>query len=113
MLALLHDLNTYTHSPGPNGLPGGYPVVLSAKGAEVVLPDDITLEEAIRMNEEAGRLDGIERIEDDGTVVFADYTAEIMKETLGFNCPSFKPEESYDRALEMIRRYRELSNKYI
>ena len=113
LLGLMQDLGTYTHSPGPNGLPGGYPVVLSAKGAEVVLPDDITLEEAIRMNEESGRLDGIERIENGGTVVFADYTNEIMKETLGFDCPKFKPEESYERALEMIRRYRELASKYI
>ena len=113
MLALLHDLNTYTHSPGPNGLPGGYPVVLNADGAEVVLPDDITLQEAIRMNEEAGRLDGVERIEDDGTVVFADYATEIMKETLEFDCPKFKPEESYERALEMIQRFRELMDKYV
>jgi hypothetical protein len=113
MQALLFDLNTYTHSPGPNGLPGGYPVVLNANGAEVVLPDDITLDEAIRMNEGAARLDGIEGVEDDGTVVFTDYAVEIMKETLGFDCPSFQPEESYDRALEMIQRYRELSKKYI
>ena len=69
MLALLHDLNTYTHSPGPNGLPGGYPVVLNANGAEVTLPDDISLPEAIRMNEEAGRLDGVERIEDEEKII--------------------------------------------
>ena len=58
-------------------------MVLSAKGAEVILPDDITLEEAIRMNEESGRLDGIERIENGGTVVFADYTNEIMMVYIG------------------------------
>ena len=111
MLALLHDTGLHTHSPGPNGLPGGYPVVLSARGAEVVLPDEITLEQAVRMNEESGRLDGVERIEDDGTVVFAEYTRKIMKETLGFDCPSFTPEESFDRALEMMRLYRELAKR--
>jgi len=113
LMALLFDTGIYTHSPGPNGLPGGYPVRLSGKGAEVILPDELTLEEAIHRNEEAGRLDGIERIKEDGTVIFADYTVEIMREVMGFDCPTFKAEESYDRALEMIRKYKELAQKYI
>ena len=33
--------------PGPNGLPGGYPCRLGAKGAEVVLPDGLSLKEAM------------------------------------------------------------------
>ena len=113
LMALLFDKGLYTHSPGPNGLPGGYPVRLSAKGAEVILPEELTLQEAIRLNEEAARLDGIESMEDDGTVVFTDYATKIMKETIRFDCPKLKPEESYDRALEMISKYREFAKKYI
>ena len=113
LMALLFDTGMYCHSPGPNGLPGGYPVRLSAKGAEVILPDELTLEEAVKMNEESGRLDGIERIEEDGTVVFTDYAVEIMREILKFDCPTFKPEDSYDLALEMMRKYKELAEKYI
>ena len=45
--AMLFNENLRTHSPGPNGLPGGYPVLLNKDGADVVLPDDISLEEAI------------------------------------------------------------------
>jgi hypothetical protein len=113
MLGLMLDQGLYTHSPGPNGLPGGYPVILSAKGAEVVLPDDITLEQAIAMNEKSAYLDGIERIEEDGTVVFADYTYDIMREMIGFDCVKFSPDESFDRAVEMIRKYREFASKHI
>ena len=56
------------------------------------------------------------RIEDDGTVVFADYSTQIMKETLGFDCPSFQPEESYDRALALapnsaVITYMEMSTR--
>ena len=113
LMALLYDTGVLTHSPGPNGLPGGYPVRLSAKGAEVVLPEEITLEEAIRINEEAQRYDGVEKIEEDGTVVFTDYAVRIMKEMLGFDCPQFKPDESEVRAREQISRYLEVEKKYV
>jgi hypothetical protein len=79
--AMLFDENLRTHSPGPIGLPGGYPVLLNKDGAEVVLPNEITLDEAIHLNQESGKLDSIEEIKEDGTVVFTDYAFEIMKET--------------------------------
>ncbi|HHC25212.1 MAG TPA: hypothetical protein ENK58_07365 [Desulfobacterales bacterium] len=113
MYALVFDQNLRTHSPGPNGLPGGYPVRLSAKGAEVVLPPELSLEEAIRINEEAGALDGIQEIRDDGTVVFTDYTCEIMKEMLGFDCKSFTPDESEARARELMACYKVITDKYL
>lgn len=110
--ALVFDAGLRTHSPGPNGLPGGYPVRLSGKGAEVVLPDEISLEEAIQMNEMSGKLDSIEEIKEDGTVVFTDYAYDIMKETLGFDCLSFHPSEAKDKAFEQMARYKELTQKY-
>ncbi len=111
LMALLYDTGLLTHAPGPCGLPGGYPVRLSAKGAEVVLPEELTLEEAIRINEEAQRYDGVERIEEDGTVVFTDYSVRIMKEMLGFDHPQFKPDESEVRAREQLSLYLELEKK--
>jgi hypothetical protein len=47
------------HSPGPLGLPGGYPVIARAGGIEVDLPAEITLEEAKALNLKAGLADGI------------------------------------------------------
>lgn len=113
LYALIFDLNTRTHSPGPKGLPGGYPVRLNAKGAEVVLPPELSLEEAIRINERAGVLDGVAEIKEDGTVVFADYTYEIMKEMLGFDCKSFTPAESESRARELMACYKKITDKYL
>ena len=113
LMALLFDMGIITHSPGPNGLPGGYPVRLSAKGAEVVLPEELPLEEAVRINEDAQRFDGVERIEEDGTVVFADYVMPIMKEVLGFDCHQFTPAEIDERAREMVSLYRKLEEKYL
>ena len=111
--AMLFNENLRTHSPGPNGLPGGYPVLLNKDGADVVLPDDISLEEAIRMNEESGKLDSIEDIKDDGTVIFTDRAFEIMKETLGFECRSFQAWEAKELAFEQMACYKRLAEKYI
>jgi hypothetical protein len=111
--AMLFNENLRTHSPGPNGLPGGYPVLLNKDGADVVLPDDISLEEAIRMNEESGKLDSIEDIKDDGTVIFTDRAFEIMKEMLGFECRSFQAWEAKELAFEQMACYKRLAEKYI
>lgn len=111
MYALLSPTPIFTHSPTPQGLPGGYPIHLSQEGAEVVLPEGITLEEAIKINEDSAKLDGIERIDDNGTVVFADYAHEILKDMIGFDRKSFKPEESHEVALEMMGLYKEYFSK--
>ena len=111
MYALMSATPIFTHSPTPKGLPGGYPIHLSQEGAEVVLPEGITLEEAIKINEDSAKLDGIERIEEDGTVIFADYAHEILKDMIGFDRKSFKPEESHEVALEMMDLYKEYFNK--
>lgn len=111
--AMLNDTGLRTHSPGPNGLPGGYPVLLNKEGAKVILPLEITLEEAVKMNEESGKLDGIEKIKDDGTVVFADYTYEIMRDVLGFDHKSFKPSDSKEYAFEQMSCFKKLADKYL
>lgn len=108
ILALLSDEPVATHSPGPNGLPGGYPVVLDRRGAAVDLPAGVELEAAVAMNLEAQTFDGVERIDDDGRVHFMPYAVEIMREVLGLDRASFTPAESEDLAREQMRRFREL-----
>jgi Saccharopine dehydrogenase. len=44
VMAILRDTGELTHAPGPAGLPGGYDIRLSAKGAEVLPPAGMTLE---------------------------------------------------------------------
>ncbi|MFQ5526471.1 MAG: NAD-dependent epimerase/dehydratase family protein [Thermoanaerobaculia bacterium] len=110
--ALLSKVPVRTHSPGPNGLPGGYPVILSTQGAKVDLPSDLSLHEAVAMNLEAQTFDGIERVDDDARVHFTPYAIEIMTELLGFECASFTPDECEDRAFEQIRLFRELLERH-
>ena len=56
------------HVPGPNGLPGGYPCVAGGGDREVALPPGLTLADALAVNRDGQRADGIARIDDDGTV---------------------------------------------
>ena len=111
-MAILFDTGEIVHAPGPEGLPGGYPVRLSAEGAEVVLPDGITKEEAIKINEEAQKYDGIEKINEDGTVVCTDHAAQIMKEVFDYDCKELKLDECEGKAKELISACNKLSDKY-
>ncbi len=108
-LALLWDTGLLTHSPGPQGLPGGYPVRLSSDGAEVVLPEGVTMEQAIAINEAGQRADGIERIEEDGTVVYTEKAMRIMKEVLDYDLEPLKFDECDERAAELIGRFKAMS----
>jgi hypothetical protein len=96
---------------GPNGLPGAYPCRLGEDGAKVVLPG-ISLEEAIRINEAGARIDGIEKVKDDGTVVFCDQNVEYMREVVGYDCKELRPSESEERARELNEGLKRLYEKY-
>lgn len=111
-LAILNNTGEITHSPGPHGLPGGYPVRLSSKGAEVVLPEGIGMEEAIRINEGGQKYDGIEKIEDDGTVICTEEAVKLMKELFGYDCRRIGVGEMEEKAKELSSLYREYVKKF-
>jgi hypothetical protein len=94
-------------------MPGGYPVRATAEGVQVFLPDGITMQEAVRINEEGGKADGIERISDDGTVYFTAEVVRSMKDTIGFDVKPMRPNDVDERAREIGAAYRRtLSEKY-
>jgi malate/lactate dehydrogenase len=96
---------------GPNGLPGAYPCKLSEKGAEVVLPG-ISLEDAIKINEDGALIDGIDHVEADGTVVFVKENVEYMREVVGYYCEMLKPSEQESRQKELEAGLKRLYEKY-
>ena len=112
VLAIYNDTQeVHTCVTGVEGLSGGYPTRLSRKGAEIVLPG-ISREEAIRINEEGGKIDGIEKNKDNGTVVFCEKNVEYMREVVGYECTELKPKESEERARELNTLLRKLYDKY-
>lgn len=110
--ALLGSESLSTHSPGPNGLPGGYPVILGREGAIVDLPADIGLDQAVALNNEAQTYDGVRQIDADARVHFMPYAIEVMSELLGFDHESFTPDECAALAEEQISRFQRLERRY-
>jgi hypothetical protein len=111
-LAMADDTGEITHAPGPAGLPGGYPVRVDRNGGSVILPKDLMLEEAVRINEDGQRYDGIERIEDDGTVHYTESSVAIMEEMLGYDCKLMKLEDAETQSEELGRKFKEFAGKY-
>ena len=100
------------HEPAPNGLPGGYPVIVSDGNVQPAPIDGLTLAEAIDINQRSHRFDGIERIEEDGTVVFCAQAADVLRAELGYDCTRLAPDDSEGRAKELIARFRGYAERY-
>lgn len=110
ILAIVNDTGEITHAPGPNGLPGGWPVRLSGKGAEVILPEGLNMKQAMEIVESAQKFDGIELIKEDGTIVLTEKSYRAMKEVFGYDCPKFSVEESEERAKEIASLFKKYKN---
>jgi hypothetical protein len=108
-LSVLEPLVTsaaaFVHAPGPEGLPGGYPLRMTANGlVHLDLPTGLSREEAISINAAGQREDGIRRISD-GWVEFEDEQMEVMRTELGYQCTRMHWTEADDYAHELAKRY--------
>ncbi|MDP9463495.1 MAG: hypothetical protein M3P52_02630 [Actinomycetota bacterium] len=73
LLALLPEAEPLRWStPAPFGLAGGYPVRIANGHIDLDLPPGVELEDCIAHCRRAGRGDGVERIDDEGTIHFTD-----------------------------------------
>lgn len=109
VLAILGGDETRTHVSAPIGLPGGYPVKIAAGRVELDLPDGIDRGTAIDLNNRAARWDGIERIEEDGTVVYTDRAAEAMAE-LGLTNRTIRFDDLPNEAAQRSELYERLTH---
>ncbi|MBW2146319.1 MAG: hypothetical protein JRG73_07365 [Deltaproteobacteria bacterium] len=112
IMAIYNDTGEITHSPGPQGLEGGYPVRLSRKGAEVALPKGVTLQEAREINLKAQQFEGIKEIRDNGDIVFMDEAYITFKEMLNVDCKVVTVEHSYEQAMELRKKFHEFAGKH-
>lgn len=90
ILALYDTTPILLHVPGPNGLPGGYPVLIANKKVSLSLPMGISEEQAILWNKCCAKYDGVV-INNDGLAHFSHKASEILlkygfKYAHRFNC---------------------------
>jgi len=110
--AFLSIEDALLHAPAPGGLPGGYPVVV---GNGLVRPrplPDLSLGEAIQINERSHPFDGIHTIEEDGTTIFEPVTVRVLREELGYDCERLPPHEAPERSRELTARFREYAQSW-
>ena len=112
IMAILNDTNEFTHAPGPNGMIGGYPIRIGAKGVEVVLPEGLTMEEATRINVRGMNGEGVEEIKKDGSLVLTDAAYKLGKELLGVSWKEIKIADIEDYVEEGLKAYQKFADKY-
>ncbi len=112
IMGILYDTKELGHAPGPNGLPGGYPIRMSGHGVEVFLPADLTLDKAIEINNRAQVFEGVESIERDGTVILTDKSAAVFKKLLDFDCKVYTVKESESKAQELDEKFKKWAAKF-
>ncbi|MFC2082596.1 hypothetical protein ACFLSG_00955 [Candidatus Bipolaricaulota bacterium] len=111
-VGILGGSEQLAYSPGPCGLPGGYPIRLLDGKVDVALPDELSLDQAIKINQESGQGDGVELIRDDGTLVLTESAHSVMREELSFNIREFVPERCVEDARELLDRFKILVGKH-
>ena len=89
--ALLDSTPVQTHVPAPRGLPGGYPVTLSARGVSLDLAPGWTEAQAEAVNRESLPFDGIEEVDADGRITFTVQTARALSSLLGRSVETLDP----------------------
>ena len=112
IMAIYNDTKEMTHAPGPQGLEGGYPVRLSRKGAEVILPKGMTIEQARKINLEAQKYDGVEEIKQNGDIVLTDEAYTTFKKLLNMDCKAVTINDSYEQAMELRKKFNEFARKH-
>src|SRR5579884_2322238 len=105
MESLVGNEGKITHAPGPNGLPGGYPVSVCEDSIEALLPEELTIQEAIHLNEVGMKFDGIDHIDEQGTVYFTGKEMAILKDMFGYECKSMPLIECEYWAEELMAKY--------
>jgi len=99
------------HAPGPNGLPGGYPVRIGMGQVLLALPSGVSRAEAIAINQRCQAQDGIHSIQADATVVFEAEQMSIMDKLLGFQMPSMALREVHQWSAELAHKYKAFADK--
>lgn len=82
--ALLSPASRVIHVPGPNGLPGGYPVAAANGEVTLNLPDGISAEDAIDFNGQCAANEGTTVIDNNGFIAFG----EKARAALAAHAPS-------------------------
>jgi hypothetical protein len=102
VLALANGDNWVGHTPGPHGLPGGYPVRLQDRQLALDLPAGVTVENAVAWNAAFERNSGL-LIDAEGNVQYTGRLQESLREHSPTLAGGFQVKDLESVYLEMLR----------
>jgi hypothetical protein len=108
ILALLSEKETICHASGVTGLPGGCPVSISSSKVELRPPKGLTRGDLFKMNSEAMKIEGVETIEKDGTVILTEAEQKWVREALRLHWENIPFSRLKEMAQELIGAYENL-----
>jgi hypothetical protein len=108
ILAIINDTREVRHGAGVDGMVGGTPVHLSLEGAKTILPDRMTREEAFKLNSVGMNIMGIEKVRNDGTIVFTDKSLKELETALSLSWKEVKLRETVELADIYVNAYRKM-----
>lgn len=112
IMAVLNDTNEFAHCCGVNGLIGGYPVRINANGATIILPEEFTMEQAVKINTDGMKYEGVEEIKGDGTLVVTDEAYKISERLLGIECREIKVSDSKYWADQILDAFKKITAQH-
>ena len=71
------------------------------------------MDEAARVNLEGMRMSGVEAIGPDGTVTFTEREQFWIREGLGLNWKTMRPEDGRDMSIELTKAYERMREKEV
>lgn len=112
IMGIYNDSHEIAHAQGVEEVPGACPVVLTATGASLCLPEGLSRADAVAMMEQAQRFDGIEGIGEDGTALITNEARETVARAIGYCWSSLNPEHAMECAQEMNVRFNEFLKRH-
>lgn len=101
--ALTDEDHSYVgHVPGPHGLPGGYPVVITGRSIALRLPPGMSERQAIAWNASRAPLDGI-TVDPHGKAEFTPSAAQALHQHWPDAPIAFGPQDLADLAARQLR----------
>jgi hypothetical protein len=101
-LACTNEQPLFAHAPGPNGLAGGYPILIKRHDVRIELPPAIDLETATVINTTGLVKEGIKDVGNDGTVFLTEAVADCLREVFDLNWSSYRLEDAQENARALM-----------
>lgn len=109
LASLLNGHRRRHHAPGPQGLAGGYPILITEDGKiEVDLPEEVSLSDALAINASAQKFDGVGDVRP-GRIVLTETATSTLNKIAGIDLP----EVTFDNAVPLAREIADrLNSRY-